>query len=223
MLYAWTSSSVGLVFFNFDNAPQNASAFYETFMLGANIREEDLQSLFISHPSTVEVFTRTSDTEFTVVPSGGTSVTFTRDSTKDVEVWNAPPEVETTKQATIDVSAYDPANKPVITPTAGKQSMGSVEVTLSNIPSGGVTKLYYVEDLNGDYDYWVTKDPQTITVGESVLVLKNPSTTTEYSYETVTVTNIIETEEYTEFDCDGLEHGDFCRRASYSQYDVELV
>lgn len=133
MLYAWTGPSTGLVFFNFDTAPQDASALYETFWLRANVDEEELQSLVISHPGTVDSFTRTSDTEFTISVSQD-NVTFTRDATKDVEIWNAPPSVETTKQATIDVSTYDPANKPVITPTADKQSMGSVEVTLDNVP-----------------------------------------------------------------------------------------
>lgn len=118
-----------------------------------------------------DVYAKVSDTEFTVTyEQGGQShtLTYTRDATNDVEVWNVPPSVETTKQATIDVSTYDPVNKPVITPTAGKQSMAEVEITLDNIPSpsGGVSKLYLGVDLS-DSSAYITKDPSTLNVGDT--------------------------------------------------------
>lgn len=43
--------------------------------------------------------------------------------------------VETLKQATVDVSAYNPANKPVINPTSPNDAMSQVEITLNNIPA----------------------------------------------------------------------------------------
>jgi hypothetical protein len=132
MLYAWGS---GATFFPFNTAPATKEEFVGTFIIYYN-----QQSIVKDAITSVDDYTKIDDNSFTIT-NGGDTTTFTRDATKDIEIWNAPPEVETTKQATIDVSTYDPANKPVITPTAGKQSMGSVEVTLDNIPSGA-TPVY---------------------------------------------------------------------------------
>ena len=88
-----------------------------------------------NHETTINVSTYTDPVEIT--PAQG------KDGMKKTTVTLSNiPEVETTKQVTIDVSAYNPANKPVITPTAGKQSMAEVEVTLDNIPSGGSVTAY---------------------------------------------------------------------------------
>lgn len=43
--------------------------------------------------------------------------------------------VETLKQATVDVSTYNPSNKPVINPTSPNDAMSQVEITLDNIPA----------------------------------------------------------------------------------------
>jgi hypothetical protein len=43
--------------------------------------------------------------------------------------------VETLKQATVDVSTYNPANKPIINPTSPNDAMSQVEIALSNIPA----------------------------------------------------------------------------------------
>ena len=48
--------------------------------------------------------------------------------------------LENNKTATIDVSAY--TGPVAINPSAGKDGMKKTTVTLSNIPSGGVSKLY---------------------------------------------------------------------------------
>lgn len=45
--------------------------------------------------------------------------------------------VQTLKQASVDVSAYNPSNKPVVSPSSGYDSMEAVELTLNNIPSAG--------------------------------------------------------------------------------------
>ena len=146
MLYAWSfevDGSVFYVYLDINISPDNLQGLKSV----TNILQDPETGLidkvngFIDN----EEYTKTSDSVFVT-----DDVTYTRDDTKDVEVWNAPPEVETTKQATIDVSTYDPANKPVITPTAGKQSMGSVEITLSNIPSGGATAYCWI--LYDNYD-----------------------------------------------------------------------
>ena len=134
MLYAWVATDMLISYFSFNTAPATKSDFEQN----NSVMYADNTGIAKEGNFSVEAYTKVSDTEIEVTFVGDDSpTTLTRDSTKDIEVWNAPPEVETTKQATIDVSTYDPANKPVITPTAGKQSMGSVEVTLSNIPSGG--------------------------------------------------------------------------------------
>jgi hypothetical protein len=164
-----------------------------------------------------DVYAKVSDTEFTVsYESSGETVTetFTRDPTKDVEVWNAPPEVETTKQATIDVSTYDPANKPVITPTAGKQSMAEVEITLSNIPSGGGGNVYCAYDApmsdsdivpDGEYVGTTIFDPDLgnrifTIIGDGVKTVKELMTemggSSDYSWTYfITCTNVIVNEQ----------------------------
>lgn len=147
MLYAW---SVGGNIYYFDNNVSPANT--EDYSALKIIQVTDGGEISIEPIITegLDSYTRVSDTEYTVVYYDNPS-TYTRAPSYDVEIWNAPPSVETTKQATIDVSTYDPSNKPVITPTAGKQSMGSVEVTLSNIPSGGDTVYCYSNQTQG-YD-----------------------------------------------------------------------
>ena len=58
-------------------------------------------------------------------------------------------DLENNKTATIDVSTY---TEPVeITPTAGKDGMKKATVTLSNIPSGGLSKFYTAQMITGWY------------------------------------------------------------------------
>ena len=155
MLYAWRSSESPntLYYFNIGTSPVDQTAYEGMKTLYYGNTDVSVGTYAVEG----DIYARVSDTEFTVSyeEDGQTTTnTFTRDATKDVEVWNAPPEVETTKQATIDVSTYDPSNKPVITPTAGKQSMGSVEITLDNIPSGGSGTAYaWTYSSSGD-DHW---------------------------------------------------------------------
>jgi len=63
--------------------------------------------------------------------------------------------IETNKGVTINVSTY---TEPVaVLPSEGEDGMARVTVTLSNIPSGGTTKLYAMfndELYGGDY-LWV--------------------------------------------------------------------
>lgn len=145
MLYAWACGDY-TYYFPFDIAPNdiegNKILYANMKLVSQKLCLTSLETAIIGNQSEYP-YTKVSDSEFTLM-----NETYLRDSTKDVEVWNAPPEVETTKQATIDVSTYDPNNKPVITPTAGKQSMAEVEVTLNNIPSpsgGGTAYEWYIE------------------------------------------------------------------------------
>ena len=135
MLYAWSTAEY-TEYYPFNIAPSTITEYNASSVLyveNYELCKEDTQRALS--------YSKTSDTEFNAtLNEGGSAITFTRDAIKDIEIWNAPPEVETTKQATIDVSTYDPSNKPVIVPTSGKQSMAEVEVTLSNIPS--VQSLY---------------------------------------------------------------------------------
>ena len=162
MLYAWSTTDIeqnpSYQYLNINSAPANPA-------VGDILTiEQDSESPYYMNKGFIiqegDVYTKVSDTEFTLsweVGGQPGSQTFTRDAAKDIEVWNAPPEVETTKQATIDVSTYDPSNKPVITPTAGKQSMGSVEITLDNIPSGGsgnFTAYCWLCTQSGEYSFF---------------------------------------------------------------------
>lgn len=164
MLYAWNgetpASGQAILYFPFDKAPVNASALLGTEYLISLDNVNYITKDEVDDQWNLNQYNRISDSEFFA------DSYFTRDATKDIEVWNAPPEVETTKQATIDVSTYDPANKPVITPTAGKQSMAEVEVTLDNIPSGGSTNVYYWSNENGAIHYYTDFDKSPATQEE---------------------------------------------------------
>ena len=46
-----------------------------------------------------------------------------------------PDVVQINKDATVDVSTYDPANKPVITPDSGYDTMAQSTITLTNVPA----------------------------------------------------------------------------------------
>ena len=141
ILYEWAVNVSSFVYLSVSTSPSTLEDLKSLPQLkGMTGGGLNFQSTYFADATN---YVRTSDNEFTVTV-GGSSKTFTRGN-NDIEIWNVPPEVETTKQATIDVSTYDPSNKPVITPTAGKQSMAEVEVTLSNIPSGGSDTPYFIQ------------------------------------------------------------------------------
>lgn len=91
--------------------------------------------------------------------------------------------LENNKTATIDVSAY--IGPVAINPSAGKDGMKKATVTLNNIPSGGVTKLYAWSN-NYDALYTVTESP---SVGDIVIYSTDnsswitPETVSEVSEE----------------------------------------
>lgn len=73
-------------------------------------------------------------------------------------------DLDNNKAASINVSTY---TAPVeVTPTAGKDGMKKATITLTNIPSGGVSTLYLGIDMSDD-DCYVTKDPSTLNVGDT--------------------------------------------------------
>lgn len=74
-------------------------------------------------------------------------------------------DLEDNKTATINVSTY---TEPVeIEPTAGKDGMKKATVTLSNIPSGGVDRLYAWGD-RGNGKYTISATP---SVGDSAYMM----------------------------------------------------
>ena len=76
-------------------------------------------------------------------------------------------DLENNKTATIDVSTY---TEPVeITPTAGKDGMAKATITLSNIPSGGVSTLYAWKITDDEYIYFSTTP--TVKAGEHLLIM----------------------------------------------------
>jgi len=86
--------------------------------------------------------TRNGDDKITAISINGTSQEIAGGGSSDIEE---------NKEATIDVSAY---TEPVeITPTAGKDGMKKVTVTLDNIPSGRVNAYCW-----GDNDIKVYTD-----------------------------------------------------------------
>ena len=75
--------------------------------------------------------------------------------------------VETLKQASVDVSTYDPNNKPVISPSSGYDSMGAVELTLNNIPSAEQSFTVYPwhcenAGTQNSIDLWLFIDPSNL-------------------------------------------------------------
>lgn len=206
MLYAWSDTEGNVSWLDSNTSPIDKTAFENAKFLrfdynaGTSVTEMHIElgsDIFGGDPFT---FTKVSDTVFTI-NIDGQDIIITRNPAKDVEIWNAPPEVETTKQATIDVSAYDPANKPVITPTAGKQSMGSVEVTLTNIPSGDSTTLYSWTESSSPMSLNISHTPtlQDLNSGKVKILVYNISsqefvklTLLEF-YETLQFDSVIET------------------------------
>lgn len=79
--------------------------------------------------------------------------------------------LEDNKTATIDVSAY--TGPVTINPTAGKDGMKKATVTLSNIPSGGITALYGVTNDNVDYIAYLTSPLNDDLIGETVTIYIN--------------------------------------------------
>jgi hypothetical protein len=73
-------------------------------------------------------------------------------------------DLENNKTATIDVSTYE--NPVEVTPTSGKDGMKKATITLSNIPSGGVNRLYAWEN-EGDCMFTISATP---SVGDSAYV-----------------------------------------------------
>jgi len=133
-------------------------------------------------------------------------------------------DLEDNKTATIDVSTY---TQPVeITPSEGKDGMKKATVTLSNIPSGGVSKLYYINDLNSDDNgYYISKDPSTLQVGDTVFIINSAYHSEEYGngYGNVTITSVDTSGNMIIFETNPSANGrnTFERTESYySQYDV---
>lgn len=84
-------------------------------------------------------------------------------------------DLENNHQTTIDVSTY---TEPVeVLPTSGKDGMKKNTVTLTNIPSGGVSRLYNtaVKEISGSeyWNVWSSKQTDELVVGDYVLVPNN--------------------------------------------------
>ena len=104
-------------------------------------------------------------------------------------------ELEANKEVSIDVSNY---NEPVeITPTSGKNGMAKATVTLTNIPSGGVSKLYAWKITGDEYIYYTTK--LNLSAGDYLITISitgnNPNSIEIASYDETThiATDIYET------------------------------
>ena len=109
-------------------------------------------------------YTKNSDTVFTYANVDGDTYTYTR-ITEDVPIEDGA-DLEDNKTATIDVSTY---TSPVeITPTRGKDGMKKATITLSNIPSGGVSTLYCWYDSEDDKTVYTLSD--TPSVGDMILI-----------------------------------------------------
>ena len=74
-------------------------------------------------------------------------------------------DLDNNKTATINVSTY--TEPVVINPTSGKDGMKKATITLSNIPSGGVTGLYAWEKITEGNKYYMYTTTETPVVGDS--------------------------------------------------------
>lgn len=89
---------------------------------------------------------------------------------------------------------------------------------------GGVSKLYYVTDINSDYEYMITKDPAALKVGDTFVLMTPHFDQPDNLRKELTVTAVSKDGDdiyisYTpEFDHNIIE-----RYPSYSQNDVDLV
>lgn len=100
-------------------------------------------------------------------------------------------DLENNKAETIDVSTY---TEPVeVTPTSGKDGMAKATITLTNIPSGGVSTLYTFLENDENAYYATTLD---LKAGDKLLVITvtgyipdNDVTVASYDSSTKTVTD----------------------------------
>lgn len=72
-----------------------------------------------------------------------------------------PDVVQINKDATVDVSTYDPANKPVITPDSGYDTMAQSTITLTNVPATQPTRTYILDLKNPSSGSTWNVDPET--------------------------------------------------------------
>lgn len=87
--YGWVDSNDNVVYFNFKSSPESDEEFESSKVLSVNYNTElnsisVISSAFISG---YESYTKNSDTEFELLINGSTE-TYSRDSSKDFELWN---------------------------------------------------------------------------------------------------------------------------------------
>lgn len=112
-----------------------------------------------------------------------------------------------------------------ITPSTGKDGMKKVTANV-NVSGGGVSTLYYVTDINSDYEYMITKDPATLKVGDTFVLITPYFSQPDYLRKELTVTEVRKDDgddliyiSYTP----KFDHDTITRHPSYSQCDVDLV
>lgn len=86
--YAWVDTQDNVAYFNFDESPEDDFSFESSKLLSIDF-DTKLNGISIIEASTItnyESYTKNSDTEFEIVVNGVTH-TYTRDNSKDFELW----------------------------------------------------------------------------------------------------------------------------------------
>ena len=86
--YAWVDTDDNVAYFNFDKSPEDDVSFESSKLLSIDF-DTKLNGISIIEASTItnyESYTKNSDTEFEIVVNGVTH-TYTRDDSKDFELW----------------------------------------------------------------------------------------------------------------------------------------
>ena len=86
------------------------------------------------------------------------------DAWTNIAEQGAKAKLENNKTATINVSTY--TEPVVVTPTSGKDGMKKATITLSNIPSGGTSAIFYAWSSEGNQIYYTLS--ATPSVGDKV-------------------------------------------------------
>ena len=87
-VYAWIDTQDNVAYFNFDKSPEDDVSFESSKLLSIDF-DTKLNGISIIDASTIanyESYSKNSDTEFEIVVNGVTH-TYTRDDTKDFELW----------------------------------------------------------------------------------------------------------------------------------------
>ena len=118
-----------------------------------------------------------------------------------------PDVVQINKDATVDVSTYDPANKPVITPDSGYDTMAQSTITLTNVPALEANKSVTIDVAEYTAPVEVTPTSGNDAMEKVTVTLANPGVTRLYAWVQSSIASMMK---YTTFipSSDDYSNGD---------------